>query len=349
MDFVSILVDNLFIGAGNSPQQLFRERAAEHSANVLKKIVQSINHNHLNDKLILEIDRLFAATFGCFSTAESRPNYFHKQSFLNVLELFTDLVVMTFGGFREISEQILEKTKRLLLEHIAVAKSFLKNPPFDIYYLPSSMPVPSSLSVDDGEIKNSAQVSVSNVLTEQKNESKKCFGEVRKAVINFVAGLLNSGDEEIENCLVELEVFESIMDLFFQFANSNIAGSTIMQMIIVPVFEDDISNIKNVLLDKYNLLEKVVQHYKDPLTSEWTSVACNNGYLTKIAMLFIDLGIGENDSKWDEFIVGKLKNVIELESRKEKLPERTQNVDKNGKLNISKLMVDVENTSIKFG
>jgi hypothetical protein len=182
---------------------------------------------------------------------------------------------------------------------------------------------------------------------EKTHYGKKCFGEIRKAVVNFVAGLLNAGDEDIENALIENEIFEKVMDLFFEFKTCNIVSSTIMQLIIIPVFEDGIDTIKDVLIDKYNLLDKIVENYHDPLdkNNSWSVILSNNGFLTQISSIFIKFGIGSDNSNWNNFTKSKVSHVVELQNKKEKLPERTVSKDKSGKFNMSQLAVDVDNIS----
>ena len=100
------------LGKESTEEELEKEKCAENSSQILKKIVQSVEHNHLNDQLVFNIEKLFSSSFGCFSTCDVKPDYFHKLSFVNVLDLFTDLAIITFGGFREIPEEVLEKAKK---------------------------------------------------------------------------------------------------------------------------------------------------------------------------------------------------------------------------------------------
>eukprot|EP01091_Cochliopodium_minus_P000909 TRINITY_DN1080_c0_g2_i1.p1 TRINITY_DN1080_c0_g2~~TRINITY_DN1080_c0_g2_i1.p1 ORF type:complete len:1444 (+),score=509.46 TRINITY_DN1080_c0_g2_i1:61-4392(+) len=331
-DIIPNLLDKLYCPPNSTLDQY---KMSGNSFSILEKIIASSNHNHLQDGILIHIKQFYEIAFGdtCnyegYDNHNSKYKYFSRISFCYCLKLLGNLSVITLGGYREIEEQLVETYSDILMSHLPIIKEMIKGE--------ESESEDPNLKRIFGLINQNAQV-----------RNGRAFLQI--ATCSLLGALLTSQNETVEDKLIELELIEDCLSLLFKKERNNILHCSIYDDIVVPVFEDQHEKIIEIMLakDKFDLLTKLITNYTDfNQPFEPKNLRYNNGSITRITSLFVELELGQDHEEFQNFAENVLPKVNKLLEKTKDLPERPKNTKKDGSLNLSKIQIDVD-SSEKF-
>lgn len=99
------------------------DRQAENAAHVLKKIVSSLDHDHLNLELLQQHKRLFSQTFGSLESSDDAV--WNEKQFRYSIRVLSDWVLMTLGRFRQVDDKVFSECCATTISYLLVVKRIL--------------------------------------------------------------------------------------------------------------------------------------------------------------------------------------------------------------------------------